>query len=127
MVSKDIRAYFTHFLTHWAHRKAAFGREEINEYVRAFSRPGALRGGFNHYRAAMNEDVPQWKADEGRVLNVPMLVLWGRNDPTSPPEWTDGFPRAFSNMRIEFLDRCGHFPQEERPATVLAAMRAFLR
>lgn len=126
LVSKNVHAYIKHFLLHWAHRKAAFTSGDIEEYIRAFSRPGALRGGFNHYRAAMNQDVPQWKEDEGKVLDVRMMVLWGRNDPVSPPEWTDGYPRAFSNMSLKFIDECGHYAHEEQPKSVLKEMTQFL-
>jgi pimeloyl-ACP methyl ester carboxylesterase len=51
---------------------------EIGVYVRAYSRPGALRGAFEDYRAAM-ADVMQDKYDEHSLLDMPTLVLWGED------------------------------------------------
>ena len=44
--------YVRHFLSHWSFDKNLWSDEEIAEYVEAFSQPGAIRGGFNCYRAA---------------------------------------------------------------------------
>ena len=57
LVSKNIRAYYQHFLNHWSHPSFAYTEEDIAEYVRAYSVPGSIRGGCAHYQAAMNEDV----------------------------------------------------------------------
>jgi len=51
--------------------------EEVAQYVQAYSQPGALRGGFNYYRAAADEDPPQWQADADRQLSTPFLFLFG--------------------------------------------------
>jgi len=126
LVSKDVRAYYQHFLEHWSHPDFHFNEDEILEYVRAYSVPGSIRGGCAHYQAALNEDEAQWAADVGKTVETPTLVLWGAEDPCSPPFYTDGYDSVFLNMDFRFIDRCGHFPQEEQPAETIAAMREFL-
>lgn len=61
-----------------------------------------------------------------REIDVPTLLLWGRQDPVIPL-WVahrlrDELPRA----ELEILDACGHAPTEERPADSLARVTRFL-
>lgn len=126
LVSNDVRAYYEHFLDHWSHPSFHFTEADIQEYVRAYSRPGAIRGGCAHYQAALNEDEAQWAADVGKVVETATLVIWGQDDVCSPPFYTEGYDRVFIDMDLRFVETCGHFPHEERPAETIAAMRAFL-
>jgi haloacetate dehalogenase len=113
LVGGKERIYLKHFYEHWSHRADWLSQEDLDEYTRAFSLPGALRGGFNHYRAALGADVDQWKLDAGRKIDTPTLVLWGENDPVSPVPWTKGFDRVFTNLDLKFYPECGHFIAEE--------------
>ena len=126
MVSKDVRAYYLHFLDGWSHPSFSFEEEDIAEYVRAYSQPGAIRGACAHYQAALIEDEAQWAADVGKRIITPTLVIWGEDDPCSPPYYTDGYQRVFCDVVFCFVARCGHFPQEELPTKTIAAMRNFL-
>lgn len=126
LVSKDVQAYYQHFLEHWSYPDFHFDAEEIAEYVRAFSQPGAIRGGCAHYQAALNEDEAQWAADVGKIVATPTQILWGQNDVVSPPLYTEGYDTVFTNMELHFIDKCGHFPHEEQPTETIALMRAFL-
>jgi haloacetate dehalogenase len=116
LVSGRERIYLEHFYRHWSYRADWLSENDLREYTRAFSTPGALRGGFNHYRAALTLDVDQWKEDEGKQINTPTLVLWGENDPVSPVAWTNGFDRVFTKLKLIFYPECGHFIAEEHPA-----------
>ena len=42
--------YFSHFLTHWCHRKDAFD-PALELWIDNFMKPGNLRGGFDWYRS----------------------------------------------------------------------------
>lgn len=109
------RIYLEHFYRHWSHNSNWLTDKTLDEYVRAYSTPGAMSGGFKHYRAALDVDPEQWKHDEGKVINTPTLVLWGREDPVSPLQWTEGFGRVFQNLDMRIYANCGHFVAEERP------------
>lgn len=126
LVGKDVRAYYEHFLRHWSHPDFSFAEADIAEYVRAYSRPGSVRGACRHYMAALDEDDAQWAADVDKTITTPTLVIWGRDDRVSPPFYTEGYDRVFTDIDIRFLTPCGHFPQEERPEDTIRAMRAFL-
>jgi haloacetate dehalogenase len=50
--------------------------EDIAEYVRAYSQPGAVMGACNDYRAGP-EDAAQDQADRDQRVECPVLALWG--------------------------------------------------
>lgn len=127
LVSGDVRAYIGYILEHWSHPDFHFAERDLAEYVAAFSKQGALTGGFNHYRAAGSEDVAQWAAVSARTIDTPSLVLWGREDPVNAVGYSDGLHRVLTDMRFRFIERCGHFPHEEQPAETAAAILGFLR
>ena len=127
LVSENVKAYIGHFLSHWSHPSFKFEDNDIKEYVRAFSQPRALRGGFEHYRAALKEDVAQWQEDEGKKIKIPTLVLWGEDDPVSPPYYSDGYDRVFSEMTYRLVPDCGHFVHEEKPHETARAVKEFLK
>ncbi|HIM25414.1 MAG TPA: alpha/beta hydrolase [Rhodospirillales bacterium] len=126
LVSKNVRAYYHHFLDHWSHPSFSYTEDDIAEYVRAYSQPGAIRGGCAHYQAALNEDEAQWASDVGKKIGTPTLILWGEDDPCSPPYYTDGYHRVFTDSTFHFIAACGHFPHEERPEETVSAIRDFL-
>ena len=68
--------YLRYLMRSWSGNRDVFTDEEIAQYVRCYSQPGALRGGFNLYRAAAYEDPPAWGADADRQLFMPLLYLW---------------------------------------------------
>jgi pimeloyl-ACP methyl ester carboxylesterase len=59
-------------------------------------------------------------------VQAPGLVLWGRNDGWAPLAHGERFAREIPGARLVVLDRCGHMPQEERPAETLEVLAAFL-
>jgi len=119
--------YLEHFYRHWSHCADWLSKEDLEEYTRAFFTPGALRGGFNHYRAALGIDVEQWKQDEDKRVNTPTLVLWGKDDPVSPPAWTKGFDQVFTQLEMILYSECGHFIAEEHPQAAADDIIRFAR
>ncbi len=96
------------------------------EYVRCFNEK-TIRGSCGDYRAAATIDCEHDTADLGRKLEMPLLVLWGKNslvgkqfvDPLSV--WK---ARA-KNVCGEGLD-CGHYVNEEAPEQVITWLLKFL-
>lgn len=50
-------------------------------------------------------------------LDMPSLLVWGRNDIITPPEVAEEFRDRMPNARLEFIDKCGHAPMIEHPDT----------
>ncbi|HIC15960.1 MAG TPA: alpha/beta hydrolase [Gemmatimonadetes bacterium] len=112
--------YLRHILRDWTVNKYPPTNEEIEEYVKAYSQPGALRGGFSYYRAAAYEDPPHWQADAGRQLPHQVLFLYGsRRVRTAEAQGAgpleDAWRGVFPNVQGKDMGNYGHFLQWEAP------------
>jgi len=59
-------------------------------------------------------------------LDVPALLLWGRDDPVVPLAIGERLEGDLPRARLAILDRCGHLPAEERPRESVSTLEAFL-
>jgi pimeloyl-ACP methyl ester carboxylesterase len=57
----------------------------------------------------------------------PVLVLWGRQDPTVPFARSEALMKALPHAHLVAVDSAGHLPHWEQPAVTHAALFAFLR
>ena len=60
-------------------------------------------------------------------LDIPVLLLWGRDDPTVPPEHSNDICAAIPHLEFHLIENCGHIPHYERPEAVNPLLLAFLR
>ena len=60
-------------------------------------------------------------------LTMPTLLLWGDSDRIVPAKYGEAFQRLIPNSSLKLIEKCGHLPQEERPAEFLDAVLSFLR
>ncbi len=128
LVGANPAAYVRYFLYRWTHRREAFSAEDEAEYIRAFTRPGAMRAGFEDYRAGATLDLEQDRADAGRKLSTPLLVLWGSESHSLAVRPVLQIWREYAeDVRGEALADCGHFLAEEQPALLCEKVLAFLR
>ncbi|MBI2492093.1 MAG: alpha/beta hydrolase [Candidatus Rokubacteria bacterium] len=102
-------------------------------YAEAWSRPGALTGGLNYYRAAgvgpPAEGAPaqSFPADPARLtVTVPTLVIWGLKDRALLPGNLDGLDRFVADLTIERVPDGSHWVIHERPELVNRLIREFL-
>ena len=105
--------------------KGTFTEDAIAEYKRCFRNPATIHASCEDYRAAASFDLELDRADLGRKISCPLLVLWGARgvvercfDPTAL--WQ---ARA-ETVQAQMLD-CGHFLPEERPEETLSAFLTF--
>ncbi len=59
-------------------------------------------------------------------LNVPTLIIWGKNDCVTPPFVAEEFRQHISGAELAFLDECGHSPPIEQPEQFSRIMHDFL-
>lgn len=117
-------AYLRHLIDNWSY--VPLPEEDIAEYVRAFERPGALRAGFDDYRAAFPADAEQDDADHGRKIAMPLLALWGEHSFLQSIDALEVWRDYAEDVTGTMIEDCGHFLAEERPAAVLERLRDFL-
>ena len=61
-----------------------------------------------------------------RRVQIPTLVVWGRQDAIVPLNCGEIYARELPNARLHVIDNCGHSPQNERPDAFLQAVIPFL-
>lgn len=103
-----------------------FHPEALSDYEAAARRPEVVRAWCGDYHAGAYDDLDIDRADLGRQVDLPCLVLWGtrgvvdlHEDPVTL--WRNWFPQA-QGQGIE----AGHFLVEECPDEVLPLLRAHL-
>jgi len=66
-------------------------------------------------------------AKELYQIKVPTLLVWGLNDPITPPHVGEEFNRLIENSQLEFIDKCAHAPMMEHPEEFNRILRAWLQ
>lgn len=127
LVGDRIETYLRWFFERWTINRPAV-EEAVDEYVRAFSRPGALRAGFDDYRATVPDDLAADEIDAaaGERLVMPLLVLWGESGLPARLPVLDIWRDYAENVRGVALPDCGHFLPEEQPGPVVEHLLRFL-
>lgn len=107
-----------------ARRQEIFSPEDIERYVTAFARPGALTASINYYRALVRSG---WRAvSPMRRIEAPTLVLWGVRDPALGIALLDGLDRWVTHLQVTRFPDAGHWINQEKPDDVNRALAAFL-
>ncbi|WP_158813150.1 alpha/beta fold hydrolase [Methylocapsa sp. S129] len=60
-----------------------------------------------------------------KAVQKPVLVVWGESDRVVTPAYGRAFAAAFPNGQFDLIRECGHLPQIEQPARLLATIDAF--
>jgi pimeloyl-ACP methyl ester carboxylesterase len=124
LVSANVEAYLSYFYTStvYNYSPTVFSKEEIAEYVRVYSAPGALRAGFQYYRTALQEDLENLSSGT-RKLTMPVLA-WGGEAflGNIVPAWQS----VAESVQGGEVKQCGHFIAEEKPEfTIQQALEFF--
>jgi haloalkane dehalogenase len=78
----------------------------------------ALLGSGPHYASIWDR-----RADLARL---PALIIWGPKDRAFPPSFLARWKAALPGARVAEIAGAGHWPHEEEPEAVAAALRGFL-
>ena len=72
--------------------------------------------------------LKQWNVTHRlHEIDVPTLVVAGRDDFLYPPECEALLADRLPNASLEIIERAGHIPQAENPEALIEVIRAFLR
>ena len=112
LVSGNVAAYLRYFFTFNVYDRTAIDENEIEEYVQAYSRPGALRAGFAYYRA-FNDDLRANEVYARTKLKMPVLALGGAL--TTGEGTLRQLEPIAENIRGGVVDKSGHWLASEQP------------
>ncbi len=103
--------------------EAAFSSEDIDEYVRAYSAPGAMHAAFQWYRA-FDEDIRQNRPQLRVKLSMPVLMLGGAQ--SGAPMMLETAREIATRYETGSIENCGHWMAEEQPEAVAEHILAFI-
>ena len=107
-------------------RPEALTAEDIERYVEAIARPGALTATLNYYRALLRNPGEMWALLER--IEAPVLVIWGERDRFLSRRLAEPSPLWVPNLlRVERLPNASHWVAEDRPWEVNALLLGLLR
>jgi pimeloyl-ACP methyl ester carboxylesterase len=104
--------YLNWFYDYGSYNQSAITSEDREEYIKQYSKPGAMRAGFEYYRAIF-EDAEQNKEYGKEKLKIPILTIGG--DEAIGNFTTSTFQKVANNVTGITLPNTGHFIPEERP------------
>ena len=117
--------YLGWFYGQYGYTAGAIGPEDIEEYLRTYRQPGALRAGFAYYRA-LNKDVADNQTLLARgKLTMPVLALGGGKGFGRGAETLESLKRVALDVRGGVIEDCGHWMAEEQPEAVTRAVLDF--
>ena len=122
-------------------KSGVFTEEDKQEYIKAWSQPGALTGGLNYYRANRAGPPSPGQSDDQKgsssgsfgavtsslTVKVPTLVIWGEKDTALLTGNLDGLDQFVPQLTIKRIPEGTHWVIHEKPAEVNGYIREFIR
>jgi pimeloyl-ACP methyl ester carboxylesterase len=107
-----------------------FNRELVEEfqsrYIVSMQYKGFRRAILSTIRSGMLDSFLDVYECIGR-MGKPVLLFWGRNDPTVPLKHSDILRRAMPQTEFHVIENCGHIPHHENPDEVNPILLQFLK
>ncbi len=123
LISGRERDYFGWFLNNFAAANCDKLSGEVDDAVSAYSPPGRLTAGFEHYRA-MPISAGQNAAHTGSKLAIPCLGVGGDKCLADAPARSLQF--VANDVTTSVVAGCGHWIPVERPAELSDILLDFL-
>jgi hypothetical protein len=108
----------------WTYNQSAITPGDRDEYIKQYSKPGALRAGFEYYRAVF-EGAEQNKEYAKEKLRIPILTIGGEAGVGNFTTTT--FQMVANNVTGIALPNTGHFIPEERPNVLIKYILEFFK
>jgi len=112
-------------------KKAYYDDSKITEeQVTAYAAPLRTAGGTYALIRTAKSIIPanvQQISEKYKDINVPTLILWGRQDRIVPLQIGQRLHKDIARSELVVIDNCGHIPHEEKPEDALNAISRFLR
>ncbi|HVF46502.1 MAG TPA: alpha/beta hydrolase [Pyrinomonadaceae bacterium] len=103
-----------------------FSDEDIAEYIKAWSQPGAITAMLNYYRANILKRI-LGKGEVPAKVTVPTLFIYGEKDAAVLPATVAGVGEMIDGPYTEHrIPGSGHWVQQEARDEVTGVLRKFL-
>ncbi len=117
--------YLGFFYRTFGMRPDAIPEAAQREYLRTFRQPGAMRAGFNFYRAMRQDVIDNEAFLAAGKLPMPVLCYGGAHGRGRGTLAIESWQRVAADVRGGVVEGCGHWIPEERPDWVVEQLLAF--
>jgi pimeloyl-ACP methyl ester carboxylesterase len=97
-----------------------------DRYIASMQYKGFKRGILSSIRNGMLDSFLEIYERVGK-MDKPVLLLWGRNDPTVPFKHSDVLRAAMPRVEFHVFENCGHIPHYEKPEEFNPILLDFVR
>lgn len=111
-------------------RPGTFSPVDLDEYVRAWSQPGALTAMINWYRAVFRSALKRLRTprqNQPRRVSMPTLILWGEQDIALSKAMVQPSLDLCDQGRLVMFPNATHWVQHDEAEAVSANLVAFLK
>ncbi len=125
LIGGEAEFFLRHQLGGLLRDPAVLEPEAFAEYLRCFRNPETIRATCDEYRAGASIDLVHDRADRGRRLTMPLLLLWGSRSAQGSGYDVLGVWRDHAETVSGQAIDSGHFLPEEAPDDTYRALRDF--
>ncbi|OFX75426.1 MAG: alpha/beta hydrolase [Bacteroidetes bacterium GWE2_29_8] len=86
-------------------------KEMVDEVFEIVNNKGKLLRVLSLAKSAIRHNMK----NELPNLDIPVCLIWGKNDVVTPPEVAEEFKELLPQADLYWIDKCGHAPMMERP------------
>jgi pimeloyl-ACP methyl ester carboxylesterase len=98
---------------------------QISGYAAPLAAPGGKHALLETGKQIIPPNLDELTA-RYKDINVPTLIIWGKQDKIINPIVGDLLDQAIPNSTLKWIDQCGHVPQEEMPEATVPLVLDFL-
>jgi haloacetate dehalogenase len=125
LIGAEAEFFLRHQLGALLREPAKLEPEAFAEYLRCFKNPETIRATCDEYRAGATIDLLHDRADRGRRLTMPLLMLWGERSSQGSGYDILSVWRDHAEHVTGHAVNSGHFLPEEAPEDTYRALRDF--
>jgi pimeloyl-ACP methyl ester carboxylesterase/quinol monooxygenase YgiN len=122
LVAGRERAYLDWFFRAFSANSGVPTPAAVDEYVRCYTRPGAMASAFARYRGR-DREIEHNTRHLNRPLDLPVMAVGGEQ--VFGAAVAENLRHGASDVRQEVLADCGHYVSEERPAELAGLLLSF--
>ncbi|MFA6448726.1 MAG: alpha/beta hydrolase [bacterium] len=97
--------------------------EDADVYLAALRTPGSL----NAAAMTMKTNKFDYDDEDFAKIKAPTLIIWGDKDKVISPAVASVFHHRIAGSQLVMIPKCGHLPQEEKPAEFNKIVLDFLK
>ncbi len=124
--------YLGWFYKQLAHPSFAIPDEAVSEYLRTYTQPGAMRAGFEYYRAIAQDTADNTALSRDSVLAMPVLAIHAAGPWSGAPHaraesnhTADAMAMLAKDVTPLLIEESGHWIPEEQPKLLASSLIDF--